>query len=67
MNEDDLALTTLMEIRALEVPDLDEALLRTCYNIQKKHQFDEARGSSAQSMDRLIEEALGPISESKTA
>jgi hypothetical protein len=67
MNEDDLALATLLEIREKEAPDLDEALIMTCYAIQKKHQFDDSRGASAQAMDRLIEQALGPMDESRSA
>ena len=57
-SERDLALETLLEIRREVAPDLDEALVRSCYAIQKRHQFDDSRGASAQAMDRLIEETL---------
>jgi hypothetical protein len=58
--EGDLALETLLSMRSDAAPDLDEGLVRACYAIQKRHQFDESRGASAQAMDRLIEEALNP-------
>lgn len=57
-SEGDLALETLLEMRRQAAPDLDEALVRSCYAIQKRHQFDESRGASAQAMDKLIEETL---------
>ena len=57
-NEGDLALETLLEMRRQAAPDLDEALIRSCYAIQKRHQFDDSRGASAQAMDRLIDETL---------
>ena len=60
-NSDDLALETLLAIRAEIAPDLDEELLRRCYEIQKKHQFSRDRLPSSQAMDRLIEERLNTL------
>lgn len=58
MSEGDLALDTLLEMRRQAAPELDEGLVKACYAIQKRHQFDESRGASAQAMDKLIEDAL---------
>ena len=55
-NSDDPAIETLIAVRAEVSPDLDEQLIRRCYAIQKKHQFDDDRSASLQAMDRLIEE-----------
>jgi hypothetical protein len=60
-SERDLALETLLEMRREVAPDLDEALVRSCYAIQKRHQFDDSRGASAQAMDKLIEETLNAL------
>lgn len=57
-SSDDLALETLLAVRAEIAPDLDEQLLRSCYALQKKHQFDRERSQSAQAMDRLIEDRV---------
>ena len=54
----DLALETLMEVRAEVAPDLDEDLLRACYAIQRRHQFSEDRTQPAAAMERLIDEAM---------
>ena len=60
-NDDDLALETLLAIRAEIAPDLDEELLRRCYDIQKRHQFARDRSHSTQGMDRLIEERVNVL------
>ena len=52
----DLVLDTLLAVHREIAPDLDEELVRQCYEIQKKHQFDRDRGQPTQSMDRLIDE-----------
>ena len=54
----DLALETLMEVRAEVAPELDEDLLRNCYAIQRRHQFSEDRTQPAAAMERLIDEAI---------
>ena len=65
-NSDDLALETLLAIRAEIAPDLDEDLLRRCYEIQKKHQFSRDRSHSAQAMGRLIEEHMNTLEPSSS-
>jgi hypothetical protein len=60
-NSDDLALETLLSVRLEIAPDLDEELLRRCYEIQKKHQFSRERSHSAQAMDRLIEDRVNAL------
>jgi hypothetical protein len=52
----DLVLETLLTVQREVAPDLDEQLLRQCYEIQKKHQFDRDRGAVTQAMDRLIDD-----------
>ncbi len=52
----DLVLDTLLAVQREIAPDLDEALLRQCYEIQKRHQFDRDRGAATQAMDRLIDD-----------
>jgi len=59
--ENDLALETLLSVRADLAPDLDERLLRSCYAVQKKHQFDRDRGLSSQAMDRLMDDQVGAV------
>ena len=56
--DDDLALQTLLAVRAEVAPDLNEMILRRCYAIQKKHQFNDDRAQSAAAMERLIDEFL---------
>lgn len=52
----DLILETLLAVQREIAPELDEELLRQCYEIQKKHQFDRDRAAVTQAMDRLIDE-----------
>jgi hypothetical protein len=52
----DLVLETLLAVQSEIAPDLDAQLVRQCYEIQKKHQFDRDRGVPTQAMDRLIDE-----------
>jgi hypothetical protein len=54
----DLVLETLLAVQREVAPDLDEALLRQCYEIQKKHQFDRDKGPATQAMDRLIDDRV---------
>jgi hypothetical protein len=53
--KDDLGLETLLAIRKELAPQLDEHLLRQCYAIQRRHQFDADRSNSVAAMDRLID------------
>lgn len=55
---DDLPLETLLSVQTDIAPDVDRQLLRSCYELQKKHQFDHDRGPSTQAMERLIEEEV---------
>jgi hypothetical protein len=54
---DDLALQTLLAVRAEVAPGVDEALLRACYAVQRRHQFNSGAQSSV-AMERLIDEAI---------
>ena len=60
-NSDDLALEILLAVRLEIAPDLDEDLLRRCYEIQKKQQFARERSHSAQAMDRIIEDRVNAL------
>ncbi len=60
-NSDDLALETLLAIRAEIAPEIDEQIIRSCYTIQKKHQFDRDRAVAAQAMENLVEQYLDKI------
>lgn len=62
-NSEDLALETLLAVRAEVAPELDEELLRRAYEIQKKHQFTRDRSHSVQMLDRLIEEQVKALLE----
>ena len=55
---DDLALQTLLAVRAELAPDVDEALLRACYAVQRRYQFSRDRAQSSIAMERLIDEAV---------
>lgn len=55
-DQEDLALQTLLAVRAEVAPDLDEGLLKNCYVIQKRHQFNSDRTQSSVAMERLIDD-----------
>jgi len=57
-DSDDLALQTLLAVRADLAPNVDEALLRACYAIQRRHQFNIDRAQSSIAMERLIDAAV---------
>lgn len=57
-DEDDLALQTLLNVRAELAPDIDEKLLRACYAIQRRHQFNSDRTQSSVAMEKLIDESV---------
>lgn len=57
-NEKDLALQTLLDVRAELAPDVDEDLLRACYAIQRRHQFNGDRTQSSIAMEKLIDEIV---------
>lgn len=58
LEEEDLALETLLSIRDELAPDLDIGLLKQCYAIQRRHQFSADRTQPATAMERLIDQAL---------
>lgn len=58
MPDSDLALETLLAVKSDVAPDLDAELLKRCYDLQKRHQFDRDRGPSTQAMERLIEASV---------
>lgn len=64
--ESDLALETLLAVRAETAPALSEQLLRRCYAIQKSHQFSTERAQSANAMLRLIDEQVTALMTSAT-
>lgn len=57
-DSDDLALQTLLAVRAEVAPNVDEVLLRACYAVQRRHQFNSDRTQSSVAMERLIDEAV---------
>lgn len=63
---DDLGLETLLSVRASLRPSVDEQLLRQCYIIQKRHQFDRDRTQSSTAMERLVETAVSTLVDVKS-
>lgn len=61
-DKDDLVLEVLLTARAEVAPDLDEKLLRQCYEIQRHFQFSQAREQSSTAMERLIDDAVNSMS-----
>lgn len=55
-NDYELGLQTLLLVRTELGIDLEEDLLKACFDIQKKYQFNHDRTLSTQAMDRLIEQ-----------
>jgi len=59
MSDDyELGLETLLAVRDELGVDLDDDFLKSCFEIQKKHQFNHERTLSMQAMDRLIEDRV---------
>lgn len=59
MSDDyELGLQTLLAVRTELGVDLDDDLLKACFEIQKKYQFNHDRTLSTQAMDRLIEDRV---------
>ncbi|VDS03881.1 hypothetical protein DEVEQU_01010 [Devosia equisanguinis] len=50
-----MTLDTLLVVREEIGGDLDEALLRLCYQVQKRFQFSDDRTMSATEMEKLID------------
>ena len=57
-DDNELGLETLLAVKAELGVDLDDDLLETCFEIQKKYQFNHDRTLSTQAMDRLIEDRV---------
>ena len=55
---DDLALKTLLALRAEFAPSVHETLLRECYAIQRRYQFNGEGAQSSVAIERLIDEAV---------
>jgi len=53
--DEDLALKTLLEVRLTEAPGLDPELLRLCFLIQKRFQFNPDPTFQATQMEELID------------
>ena len=59
MSDDyELGLETLLAVRTELGVDLDSDLLKACFEIQKKYQFNHDRALSTQAIDRLIEDRV---------
>lgn len=62
MSDDyELGLQTLLAVRTELGVDLDDDLLKACFEIQKKYQFNHDRTLSTQAMDRLIEDRVEKV------
>lgn len=55
MSGEDLTLETLLTVRGELSVDLDETLLKRCYQIQKQFQFSDDRALAAAEMEKLID------------
>lgn len=55
----DNAFDVLLDVRQNVAPDLDEKLLRACYDIQRTYQFDRDREIPLMTTRRLIEQFVG--------
>lgn len=55
MSGEDLTLETLLAVRGEVAVDLDESLLKRCYQIQKQFQFSDDRSLAAAEMEKLID------------
>lgn len=54
----DIALETLLKVQTELAPGLSETLLRRCYEIQLRHQFDDDRDQSVTALERAIDDAV---------
>lgn len=55
MSDNDLILETLLAVREEIGGNLDETLLKRCYQVQKQFQFSGDRTISATEMEKLID------------
>ena len=54
-NDSEIGQETLLAVRTELGVNLDDDLLKACFEIQKKYQFNHDMTMSTQAMDRLIE------------
>ena len=66
MDEDDLALATLLLVAQEIAPTMDTDLLRQCYAIEKKYQFNVDRAAAVSAMERLIDALVDKTAENLT-
>lgn len=67
MSDDkELGLETLLEVKRELGVDLDDDLLKACFEIQKKYQFNHDRTLSTQAMDRLVENHVERVVRAQT-
>jgi hypothetical protein len=66
-NENDLGLETLLAARAQLGVDIDDNLLKQCFEIQRKHQFSPDRVQSSQAMDKLVDVHVEKIGKPATS
>ena len=57
-DDNELGLETLLAVKIELGVDIDDDLLKACFEIQKKYQFSHDRTLSTQAMDRLIEDRV---------
>ncbi len=57
-DDNQLGLETLLAVNFELDAELDEELLKACFEIQKKYQFKHDRTLSTQAMDRLIDDRV---------
>ena len=62
-NEPELGLETLLAVRTELESEIDADLIKACFEIQKKYQFDHDRTLSTQAMDRLVERYVDKVAD----
>lgn len=65
-DERELGLEMLLAVKSELDVDLDDELIRTCFEIQKKYQYSHNRALSTQAMDRLLEDRVEKCSRKQT-
>lgn len=53
----------LIDIKAREGFEVDDELLKSCYELQKNYQFEKERTKSLQEMKKLVEEYVQKVKE----
>ena len=68
MSDDrELGLETLLGVRNDLGVRLDDGLLKACFEIQKRYQFNHDRTLSTRAMERLIEDSVNKAGGKQTA